>query len=172
MFAAAKKFRQKAPSRAEQRADIGDQQGLAEQPQPFAPAPEPLAEIGPDPLAGVECEDAVEIADEVADIGEERAQIDLRADRGEQQCGGEHHGSEQEPPALARDRLAIGGVEHGELLLGKDRNRDGHLVKANVHSEEKEPGPSTRLQWHSPETQDAFFLRSASTNLISSIVPS
>src|SRR5439155_22651484 len=127
---------------------------------------------GPDTLTVVEREDAVEIADEVAEIGEERAQVHFGADRGENECGGEQDHAEQETETFARDRLTIGGIEHSQLLLGENRNRDGHRIKVSGRSKEKQPGPSTRLQWHRPETQDAFFLRSASTNLISSIVPS
>src|SRR6185295_15821637 len=54
----------------DERADIADQNRLAEQLEPFLPAPEPFSKVGPDPRAVVERQDAVEIADEVAEIGE------------------------------------------------------------------------------------------------------
>jgi hypothetical protein len=65
--------------RSDQRSDIADQQCLAEQFQPLAPAPEPFPDIGPDPRAVVQFEDAIEIADEVAEMGEEGAQVHFRA---------------------------------------------------------------------------------------------
>ena len=77
--------------------------------------------IGPDPRAVVQREDAVEIADEIAEIGEERPQVHFGADRGDHQRGEEHRGAEREAQPLARDRLAIGLVQRGELLAGKNR---------------------------------------------------
>ncbi|MET4764640.1 hypothetical protein ABH970_005012 [Bradyrhizobium ottawaense] len=136
----------KCQGRADQRADIGDQQRLAEHLQPFAPAPEPLADIGPDALAVVEREDAVEIADEIAEIGEQRAQIHFRTDRGEKQRGGEDRDPQQQAEPPAPDRLAISGVEHGKLLLGEDRNRCCHRPEPSSVKERagsKDPAPVT-----------------------------
>ena len=78
------------------------------------------AEIGPDPRAVFQGENAVEIADEVAEIAEQRAQIHFRADRRDDKRGEEHRRRQRQPQPLARDRLAIGVVEHGQLLAWKD----------------------------------------------------
>jgi hypothetical protein len=67
---------------AGQRTDIADQNRFAEIERPFAPAPEPFADIGPDPLAVLQREDAIEITDEVAEIVKQRPQVHFRPDRG------------------------------------------------------------------------------------------
>src|SRR5947199_312538 len=79
------------------------------------------------PSAPAECT-AIEIADEVAEIAEERAQIHFRADRCDNQRGEEYYRRQGHLQTLARDRLAIGIVEHHNLLVWKDgygiRHRD------------------------------------------------
>ena len=169
------KIKRKGEDRPGQGADIADQDGLAEQRQPFLPAPEPLADIGPDPRAALQRGNAIEIADEVSDLGDERPEIDLRADRSDDQRREEHRRSQRQPQALARDRLAIGVVQHRQLLLGKHGNGDGHcsLHRALAGRNGKRPGradPASVLV--SADAQDAFFLRRLSTNLIRSIMPS
>ena len=67
-----KEVKREGKDSSEQGSDIADQNGLAEHPKPFAPAPEPLADVGPDPRAILQSEDAIEIAREVSKIGEER----------------------------------------------------------------------------------------------------
>jgi len=70
-FSAAKKKNsaQRRTLRRSRLPDIADQQGFSpRKPQPIlAPAPEPLAHIGPDPRAVLEREDPIEIANEVAE---------------------------------------------------------------------------------------------------------
>ena len=58
----------KGADRAQQGADIGHQQGLAEQAEPARQAPEPLGEVGPDRLAALEMEQADDVAREAADV--------------------------------------------------------------------------------------------------------
>ena len=87
VFWASEEVQCKGKHRPDQGADIADQNGLAEHPQPFAPAPEPLAEIAPHPRAVFQRQNAVEIADEVSEIGEQRAQIHFRADRRDDKRG-------------------------------------------------------------------------------------
>src|SRR5688500_2122785 len=62
------KIEPKSEDRSGQGTDVTDQDGLAEQRQPFFPAPEPLADIGPDPRAALQRTDAVEVADEISDL--------------------------------------------------------------------------------------------------------
>src|SRR6185437_3973220 len=64
----------KAEHGARQRSDIAYQDGLTEQQRPFFPAPEPIRNTGPDPLSAIQREDAVEIADEMPKISEQRPQ--------------------------------------------------------------------------------------------------
>src|SRR5690349_10109082 len=106
--------------RAGQGADIADENGLAEHLEPLLPAPEPFTEIGPYPRAIFQGKNAVEIADEVAEIAEERTQIHFRADRCDNQRGEENYRRQSHLQTLARDRLAIGIVEHRKLLVWKD----------------------------------------------------
>ena len=68
----ATKLSAKRGDRAGQRADIGHQDRLADQSQRALEAPEPCGGIGPHPRAGVERHQAVEVAEEAADLGEER----------------------------------------------------------------------------------------------------
>ena len=62
-------------------------------------------------------EDTIEIAGEVAKIGEEGPQVHLRPDRRQRPDAAKNTASAQrEAQALARDRLAIGVIERGQLL--------------------------------------------------------
>ena len=135
-----KKIERKPKHGAGQRADIADQDGLAQHPEPFAPAPEPLADVGPDPAAILQRENAIEVAGEVSKIREERPQIHLRPDRGDDEGCEEHRRRQRKAQALSRDRLAIGLVERGELLARQNWNGDGHCDQHRVGPAEEEPG--------------------------------
>src|SRR5215203_2190858 len=173
----------KGKDRAGQGADIADENGLAEHLEPLLPAPEPFTEIGPYPRAVFQGKNAVEVADEVAEIAEQRAQIHFRADRCDNQRGEEYHRRQSHLQTLACDRLAIGIVEQRKLLVWKDgyglRHRD-HCAQVSNGTSVKQNGCQTekgRVAWTRPGLsrsidQDAFFLRNASTNLINSMVPS
>ena len=169
VFSAARKFSAKRQHRARQRADIADQDGLAQIERPFTPAPEPFAEIGPDPVAVLEREDPVEIADEIAEIGEERPQVHLGPDRGDEESRKEHRGPQRDAQTLARHRLAIGRVERGQLLAGENADGDGHACFGSGDRANKRAGSRDPAQFSCPFDQDAF-LRRLSTNLISSMV--
>jgi hypothetical protein len=111
-----------------QRTDITDQDGFAEQRQPFPPAPEPLTDIGPDPGTVFQRKDTIEVTGEVSQIREERLEIYLRADRSNRQGGREYRRSHRKPDALAHHRRTVGVAQRGKLLARQQGNGDGHCT--------------------------------------------
>ena len=71
---------QEAADRAEQRADIGDQDGLPEQPEPALPAPVPFGDIGAEALPAQDRHGLEDVFREAPGVGDELAEIDLGAD--------------------------------------------------------------------------------------------
>ena len=65
-------------------------------------------------------QNAVEIADEVSEIGEQGAQIDFRANRRDDKRRKKSRRRQRKPQPLARHRAAIGRVENGQLRAWKD----------------------------------------------------
>ncbi len=107
-LAAARKASAGGRQRPQERADIGHQQGLAEQPQPALQAPEPFAEIRPDGLAVLEVEQAEDVAREPVDVLDELERRDLGRDRGQHHRGRDARGEEQRAAAAAAHRGVVG----------------------------------------------------------------
>src|SRR5262249_15665157 len=119
--------------------------------------------------AVLERQDAIEIADEIPEIGEQRPQVHFGADRGQHKRRREQRHGKQTAQALAPHRGVIVSVEARKLLFGKNGNGAGH-VGSGLRG--KRPGRWSPASSLFRLDQDAFFLRSASSNLISSMVPS
>ena len=169
-FGEARKFSAEGEDRARQRADIGHQDRLADETQRALEAPEPSGRIGPNPRARVERRQAVEIAEESADLGEESLRIDLRLDHRQADQRGEDRGRDEELHALRPRRAAIGGEDGGELAIGQTDDGAGHVRGRSTEDggRRTDGRPSSALC--PPFSDHDLFLRSVSTNFTSSIV--
>ncbi len=109
------------------RADVTQQQRLCQQLEPALPAPEPFSRIGPNPRAGVEMQDTVKIADEIADLLDQCLRRDFSAETRDHQQRHENHKPDQKADALARNRRIIRGFKRRDLLGRIAGETDGQM---------------------------------------------
>ncbi len=148
------------------RADIGDEQGLAEQRQPFVllgDAPEPFRDVGEDEGAAVEMEQAADIAGEIADIADEFRQAYFSDGAGCDRKRDKQRRAEQRLAAARGDLAVIGARER--VSLGVRQSMDGARQASSPSGGREDFAPPDLPA----RTQD--FL-SESTNLMSLIVAS
>ena len=110
--------------RAQQGADIGHEQGLTHQGQPFFPAPEPLYRVTEDRLAAFQVRDAVGVTGEVANVVGEFAKRNLGHCAGQYNAHAKHQQTQAHLAALGRHGVGVGRAHaawrvHLGLLLAQ-----------------------------------------------------
>ena len=113
--AACQKAAGKGAQAAHHCADIGDQQCLAHQPQPFFPAPEPFRQIGQDRSTRLEMSQTADIAGQITEMGKEFHKIDFGNQGGHKGDSQQKTEAQQSLAAFDRHRLCIEGQQSRSL---------------------------------------------------------